>query len=89
MISQTTKSFRRAFAQLPADVQDRAREAFRLFSADPSYPGLQFKKVHGTRPVYSARISKDYRAVCVLRGGEATWFFIGSHANYDRLLKTL
>jgi hypothetical protein len=51
------------FADLPAQIQDRTRKAYRLFQQDPNYPSLRFKKVHPTLPIYSVRINKDYRAV--------------------------
>ena len=89
MKSRTTRSFRRAFKRLPAEIQDRAREAYRMFQSDPSHPGLQFKKIPPFDAIYSARVSRDYRAVCTLADDVAIWFFIGSHADYDRLLSTL
>lgn len=84
--SRTTRSFREAFARLPADIQDQARRAFRLFRSDPSHPSLRFKKVEQTDNVYSARIGLGYRALGVFDGGQVTWFWIGSHADYDRLV---
>jgi hypothetical protein len=86
MISKTTKRFRQALAQLPKDIQCQAREAYKLFSRDPHHPSLQFKKVHATDPIYSVRINIDYRAVGVLDGEAIIWFWVGSHANYDKLL---
>src|SRR5688572_25500676 len=73
---------------LPHDVQDHARKAYSLFSADPRHPSLQFKKVHTTEPIYSARISGGYRAVGRLDGDLVLWFWIGGHDEYDRLLKS-
>jgi hypothetical protein len=35
------------------------------------------------------RVSRDYRAVGVLRGDEIVWFFVGSHSEYEELLKRL
>ena len=35
------------------------------------------------------RITLGYRAVGLLEEGEVTWFWIGSHADYDRLLRVL
>jgi hypothetical protein len=87
--SRTTERFRRAFAQLPADVQGQAREAYRRFAVDPHHPGLQFKKVHPKLPVYSARVNLDCRAVGALSGDEVVWFWIGPHDEYERLLKTI
>ena len=39
--------------------------------------------------MYSARVGIGYRAVGVLDGDAIAWFWIGSHANYDRLLAEL
>jgi len=70
-------------------VRTRARQAYRLFSDNPSHPGLQFKRVHPTLPIYSARIGLGYRAVATVDGDEAIWFWIGTHPEYERLLKQL
>ena len=37
-------------------------------------------------PIYSVRITKGYRAVAWVQGGAAIWYFIGSHAEYHKLL---
>lgn len=89
MRSRTTAAFRRAFRSLPPDIQRRSRVAYRLFQADPRHPSLRFKKVHPRLPVYSVRISRDYRAVGVLRDEVIVWLFIGSHADYDAVLRSL
>jgi len=60
-----------------------------LFVKDPYYPSLHFKRIHSTRPIFSVRISIDYRAVGIVEGNEITWFWIGLHAEYDNLLKRL
>ncbi|WP_442947402.1 ParE family toxin-like protein [Nostoc sp.] len=39
--------------------------------------------------MYSARISKSYRAVEQLEGNTVIWFWVGSHAEYDMLLSQL
>lgn len=89
MISKRTKSFRDSYDRLPADIRRRADEAYRLFSADPKHPSLRFKKIHATEPIYSVRISLNYRAVGVIREDLIVWFFIGTHHEYDQLLSTL
>jgi mRNA-degrading endonuclease RelE of RelBE toxin-antitoxin system len=87
--SRTTTEFRKLFANLPKQVQEQARAAYRQFKEDPSYPSLRFKKVHPVLPIYSARISKSYRAIGQLDGDTVIWFWVGSHAEYDRLLEQL
>ena len=84
--SRTTHSFRTAFAALPPEIQTRHPESYRLFRADPRHPSLRFKKLEQLENVYSVRIGLGYRALGVLEGGVVTWFWIGSHADYDRLL---
>jgi hypothetical protein len=84
--SRTTRSFRSAFAALPKDIQSQARRTYALFRADPNHPSLRFKKVDREEDVYSVRIGLGYRALGVLEGSVVTWFWIGSHADYDRLI---
>ena len=89
MKSRITAQFRQKFAYLPEQVQEQTREAYRLFKQDPSHPSLRFKKVHQELPIYSARISKSYRAVGQLDEDTVIWFWLGSHAEYNKLLSGL
>lgn len=89
MTSSTTGRFWKCYRDLPAEVRIQAREAYGRFLGNPRHPSLHFKQVHSTRPVFSVRISRDYRAVGLVDGDEITWFWIGSHADYDGLLQRL
>ena len=89
MTSKTTERFRKTYAQLPEHIRRRAREAYRLFRDNPMHPSLRFKQVHATRPIYSARVGLGYRALAVRDGDVVIWFWIGTHADYDRLLRAL
>lgn len=89
MKSHTTKRFREVFKGLPKHIQQQAREAYKLFQQNPYHPSLRFKQVHPTKPVYSVRISCDNRALGVRDRDEIVWFWIGSHADYDKLLSKL
>ncbi|MDZ8258401.1 hypothetical protein [Nostoc sp. ChiQUE01b] len=89
MNSRITAQFPQEFASLPEQVQQQTREAYCLFKQDPSHPSLRFKKVHPELPIYSARISKSYRAVGQLDGDTVIWFWLGSHAEYNKLLSGL
>jgi len=89
MNSRTTRRFRDLLAALPAHVRQQARDAFHLFRQNPSHPGLRFKKVHPDPPIYSARVGIGHRAVGALNGDTVIWFWIGSHADYDKLLGEL
>jgi hypothetical protein len=89
MNSHITARFRRAFAQLPAEAQQQARAAHRLFQQNPHHPSLRFRQVHPTLPVYSVRVGLHYRALGVRNGDTIIWFWIGSHADYDTVLAQL
>ena len=89
MISHTTERFRQAFIQLPKQIQRQAKKAYKQFKKDPFYPGLRFKHVHSTKPIYSVRINVEYRAVGVQNENEIIWFWIGSHDDYVKLLSRL
>ena len=86
MKSRTTKKFRISFSQLPKQVKTQARIAYQMFKQNPNHPSLRFKKVHSKLPIYSARITRDYRAVGQLDGDTVIWFWIGSHTDYEKLL---
>jgi len=84
--SRISASFREAFAQLPPHVQKGGAKAFDLWKQDPQHPSIQFKKVSGNPKIYSARIGIGWRAIGQLRGDTVTWVWIGSHAEYDKIL---
>jgi len=84
--SRTSREFREAFASLPSDIRRQARRAYKLFRTDPRHPSLRFKKVDEESNVYSVRIGLGYRALGVIEGPVVVWFWIGSHAECDRLL---
>jgi len=54
-----------------------------MLKADPTHPSLQFKKVGR---FWAARVGLHYRAVAVEASDGLIWFWIGTHAEYDRLV---
>ena len=90
MKSKRTKQFRRQLDALPADVQRAAEEAYQLFQENPWNPVLHLGQVHGKRGLYwSARVQGlKYRALAIRQGPDTwLWFWIGPHAEYDKLLQ--
>ena len=87
MNSYLTDDFITAFRALPASVKDVARKNYRLWKANPGHPSLHFKRVHPTEPIYSVRVGRGWRALGVMNETNITWFWIGSHAEYDRLIQ--
>jgi plasmid maintenance system killer protein len=89
VISRTSSDFRSDLAGLPAAVRRQARDAYRLFKQNPHHPSLKFKKLPPHEDLWSVRINNDYRAIGRWRGDVLLWFFVGSHADYDRLIARL
>jgi hypothetical protein len=87
--SLTTARFRTLFEAAPKVVQEKAQAAYRRWAENPDHPSLRFKKVHDRLPIYSVRIDLNWRAVGVLKGNTVIWFWIGSHDDYDHLLRML
>ena len=77
------------YRALPESVRQQARQAYSLFGQDSHHPSLRFRQVHPNRPIFSARVGSHYRVVGVRQGHDISWFWIGSHAEYDRLLNLL
>lgn len=64
-------------------------KAVELLADDDKHPGLHSKEVSGKMGAWSVRVSKDYRMVGYRDGETVTRFRIGTHTNYDKLLKRL
>jgi hypothetical protein len=80
---KTASSFWTCYERLPIEICHLADKNFQLLKNDPSHPSLQFKKVG---KVWSARIGSNYRAIATPIDGGFLWVWIGTHAEYDKLL---
>ena len=87
MISHTNSSFWKEYRKLPQNIRDISQKQYQLFVSNPYHASLHFKRVHSTKPIYSARITRNYRAIGVLNADVIVWFWIGSYDDYDKLLK--
>ncbi|NMG60625.1 hypothetical protein E1H12_19445 [Geitlerinema sp. P-1104] len=89
MKSSVTKSFRKRLGDLPTSVQEQANRAYVFWQQDPYHPSLQFKRVSQKQPIYSARVSLSYRVLGLLEGNHIYWYWIGTHDEYDELLRRM
>jgi hypothetical protein len=85
VISKASSDFWSSFDGLPAAVQRLARKQYRLFRGNPSHPSLHYKELEPG--LYSVRIGRSHRALGWRRGEAMLWFWIGTHGEYDRLIK--
>ena len=86
MKSFTSRRFREMYENLPEEVKLCAKRAYQLFRRNPAHPGLNFKKIDNANDIYSARVGLGYRALGQIDGEDIVWFWIGPHAEYDKLL---
>lgn len=79
----TTTDFWPLYHALPPEVRRLADKNYALLVSDPTHPSLQLKEIDG---LWSARVGLRYRAVAYREGDTFYWFWIGSHADYDKLM---
>jgi len=75
--------FWRLYRQLSPVVRALADKNFQLLKAHPKHPSLHFKKIGR---LWSVRVGAHYRALGLDKPEGIVWFWIGSHADYDKLL---
>lgn len=77
-------AFRGCYHASPEPVRALADKNHALLRTDPHHPSLQLKKIGR---FWSARVGLRYRALAVEIADGLLWFWIGSHADYDRLIR--
>jgi len=75
------------YSQLPLPVQQHARKTYRLWRDNPAHPALHFKKLQGHDNRFSVRVGLHHRALGRIVGDTVEWVWIGTHAEYDQLLR--
>jgi hypothetical protein len=75
------------FSELPPDVQRIAVRNYQLWLANPGHPSLRYRRLQGRDNVVTVRVGDHYRALGLLEADSVAWFWIGSHAEYDRLVR--
>ena len=83
MRHSASKRFWQRLAELPEPIQRLARENFELLKSNPRHPSLHLKKV---AQFWSVRVGLSHRALGSESNDRVIWFWIGTHAEYDRLV---
>ena len=66
-------------------MRDQADRAYELLKADPRHPSLHLKTIGR---FWSVRVGLRHRALAIEAGEDTLlWVWIGTHAEYDQLLK--
>ena len=72
------------FEVLPDPVKELARKNYELLKENLHHPSLHLKQV---KTYMSVRIGLHYRALGVNVEDGILWFWIGTHTDYDKLLR--
>lgn len=86
--SFTTPKFRKCLSDLPPTVQKKSQETYKKWLIDPA--SVDFRQLKGKKNVWRVSIcGGDWRAVGLVKDDTINWFWIGSHNDYENLIKTL
>jgi hypothetical protein len=80
--SASTK-FWKLYNDLPADVRTVADKNYELLQSNPQHPSLHFKRIGD---LWSVRAGMHYRALGVDVDDGIMWIWIGTHADYDKMI---
>jgi len=71
------------YEDLATAVRELADRSFALLKSDPRHPSLHLKRVG---EFWSVRIGSHYRALGTEVPEGILWVWIGTHADYDRMI---
>jgi hypothetical protein len=71
------------YQALPEDVRELADKNYQLLKSNPRHPSLHFKRIG---ELWSVRVGDHYRALGIDEAGGINWIWIGTHAEYDKLV---
>ena len=71
------------YADLPQGVRELADKNYELLKANPRHPSVHFKRIG---KLWSVRVGDHYRALGHDVPEGIHWFWIGTHADYDKIV---
>ena len=87
MKSVGTRRFWNLYEALPPEVQRLATKNYHLWRSDTNHPSLRFRRLQASNDRFTIRIGDHYRAVGRKEADTITWIWIGTHAEYDSLIR--
>ena len=77
----TTPEFWQCYNALPEHVRRSADNSYALLRQNPRHPSLHFKRIGR---FWAVRAGANHRALGIPIEAGILWFWIGSHAEYER-----
>ena len=85
MKHRASPRFWSSYEALPVAVQELADRTYEQLKTDPRHPSLHLTRIGR---FWSVRVGLRHRALAVQASeNELLWVWIGTHAQYDQLLK--
>lgn len=78
-------AFWAAYSALPPELRNLADRCYRLLEENPRHPSLHLKCVG---LLWSVRVGSSHRAVGVNSPAGIVWIWIGTHADYERIIRS-
>ncbi|HWL92603.1 MAG TPA: hypothetical protein VNT79_03640 [Phycisphaerae bacterium] len=83
MRHRASPRFWQCYQSLPEAVRKLADRNFELLKQNPRHPSRHLRKIGR---YWSVRVGLQHRALAFEDGSDLVWFWIGTHAEYDRLI---
>ncbi len=87
MISIATDDFWKFFSHLPKKIRISAYACYQKWKLDPFHSSLYFKCVDLDTNTYSVRVGLNYRALGIRRANIIYWCWIGTHREYEKMIR--
>ena len=71
------------YRTLPQEIRTLADRRFALLKKNPQHPSLHLKRAGR---FWSVRVGLHYRALGLAVSEGVLWFWVGSHAEYDKIV---
>lgn len=83
----TLPRFWKYYQELPKEIQILANKNYEILKTNPFHPSLHLKKIGRRRQLWSVRVGDSYRALGLEKPEGIVWFWIGTHEEYEKILK--
>lgn len=85
-----TREFRYLYGELPVRIRALGLKTYELFLQNPQHPSLGLHALKNnsrgshTDDSFAVSITMRYRAIFFADGNVNVWYWVGTHADYDR-----
>jgi mRNA-degrading endonuclease RelE of RelBE toxin-antitoxin system len=86
MKSTKSQNFNKLYYKLPKEIKELTNKCYLLWRTNPQHPSLHYKKL--SEDFRSVRIGDHFRAIARIYNDNVIWSWIGTHEEYNNLIKS-